>query len=55
MRILIDDGEVFDGTEEMLLDCFGVYIDGLDSFCEFHGFTYEIRRRGEARLKLVEN
>jgi hypothetical protein len=40
--ILIEAGDVFEGTAEMLDDCFGIGVDELDSFCAFHNWKFKI-------------
>lgn len=40
--IKIDNGDTFEGTAEMLDDCFGVDLDGLDSWCSFNNMEYTV-------------
>lgn len=40
--ILIDGGDTFVGSFEQLDDCFGIYPDQLDSWCEAIESTYEV-------------
>ena len=42
MRILIDNGDTFDGDAAMLQDCFGVTLDQLDLFCSANQMSYTI-------------
>ena len=41
--ILIENGDVFEGDEESLMDCFGITIDELQEFCSDYQWKYSIR------------
>ena len=42
MLITIEKGEVFEGNEEQLLDCFGLEIDQLIDWCNHYGWHFVI-------------
>ena len=49
MWILINNGEIFEGDEQMLLDCFGITVDQLEVFCniDLPGSSFTITERNE--------
>jgi len=42
MWIQIEDGNIFEGTEDQLDDCFGIRIDELHDWCDFNGWKYQV-------------
>ena len=43
VRILVEDGDVFDGNWQQLDDCFGLRDEAeLQSWCEAYGWSYTI-------------
>jgi len=43
-KILIEGGDVFDGTWEQLADCFGISPDSLECWCSKQNWSYQILR-----------
>lgn len=42
-KILVNGGEVFEGSWEQLDDCFGIQnVNDLNDWCQLHGFTYVV-------------
>jgi len=43
-RIIIEGGDVFEGTWEQLADCFGISSDSLECWCSQEKWSYQILR-----------
>lgn len=55
MRILIDNGDIFDGDECQLQDCFGIGINELESFCISQNMSYEIKPYTDLKREDIGN
>jgi len=42
MWILIEDGDIFEGNEEQLDDCFGIGVEELARWCFSNNWKYKI-------------
>lgn len=40
--LLIDGGDMFEGTYEQLADCFGITIDTVDRWCDDNGYVLTV-------------
>lgn len=52
--ILVNDGGVFAGGWDDLIDCFGIDSETIDEWCEFHDYTYKLKLYDSADKLLNE-
>jgi len=51
---LIENGEIFDGGEGQLGDCFGIYPSQFESWCEANDWSFEVKEIDETDPRFEE-